>query len=156
MASVKEPIDSAKIARLGRSCPLGHLRRATRMMERIFDKVLRPSGLRGSQLPVLAVTALIGPATMSNLAERLVMDRTTLTRNLKPLEKRGLIKIAAGEDRRTREVSLTPEGEQVMTQVMPLWESSQKLVIEELGNRWHRELMENLSEVKSLGRPGSS
>ncbi len=156
MASVKGPIDSAKVARLGRSCPLGHLRMATRMMEQIFDKILRPSGLRGSQLPVLAVTAIIGPATMSNLAEQLVMDRTTLTRNLKPLEKRGLIKIAAGQDRRTREVSLTPEGEQVMTDVMPLWESSQKLVIEELGNRWHRELMENLSEVKSLRHSGSS
>ena len=153
---MKELIDSAKIARLGQNCPLGHLRMATRMMEQIYDKILRPSGLRGSQLPVLAVTALIGPATISSLAERLVMDRTTLTRNLKPLEKRGLIKIAAGQDRRTREVSLTPEGEQVMTQVMPLWESSQKLVIEELGNRWHRELMETLSEVKSLGHSVSS
>ena len=156
MASVKEPIDSAKIARLGQSCPLGHLRMATRMMEHIFDKILRPSGLRGSQLPVLAVTALIGPATMSNLAEQLVMDRTTLTRNLKPLEKRGLIKIAAGQDRRTREVSLTPDGEQVMTEVMPLWESSQKLVIGELGDRWHTELMENLSEVESFGHAGRS
>ncbi len=153
---MKEPIDSAKIARLGQSCPLGHLRMATRMMEHIFDKILRPSGLRGSQLPVLAVTALIGPATMSNLAERLVMDRTTLTRNLKPLEKRGLLKISVGQDRRTREVSLTPEGERVLTQAVPLWEASQKLVIEELGNRWHRELMENLSEVKSLAHSGSS
>ena len=156
MAGTTEPIDFETIARLGRSCPLGHLRMATRMMEQVYDKILRPSGLRGSQLPLLAVTALMGPATMSNLAERLVMDRTTLTRNLKPLEKRGLIKIATGEDRRTREVSLAPEGEQVMTEVMPLWESSQKLVIEELGNRWHRELMVNLSEVESFGHADRS
>ncbi len=151
-----ESIDFEKIARLGRSCPLGQLRMATRMMEHIFDQILKPSGLRGSQLPLLAVTALIGPATMSNLAERLVMDRTTLTRNLKPLEKRGLIKIAIGEDRRTREVSLTPAGEQAIAEVMPLWESSQRLVIEELGNRWHTELMENLSEVESFGHAGRS
>ena len=149
-------IDSKEVARLGQSCPLGRLRRATRVMEHIFDETLRPSGLRGSQLSVLAVTALIGPTNVSSLAERLVLDRTTLTRNLKPLERRGLIKIAIGEDRRTREVSLTAEGERVMTQVMPLWEAAQNLVIQELGNRWHRELLGNLSEVESLASSGSS
>ena len=156
MADRHESIDFKEVARLGQSCPLGHLRRATRVMEHIFDETLRPSGLRGSQLAVLAVTALIGPTNISSLAERLVMDRTTLTRSLKPLEGQGLIKIATGEDRRTREVSLTARGERVMAQVMPLWESAQKLVIEELGNRWHRKLLENLSEVDSLASPGSS
>ena len=151
MAGTNEGIDLQKIANLGRRCPLGRLRMATRVMEQIFDEVLKPSGLRGSQLPVLAVTALIGPTNISSIAERLVMDRTTLTRNLKPLERRGLIKVATGDDRRTREVSLTPEGERVMVQVMPLWESSQNLVIDELGNRWHRELLDTLSEVASLG-----
>ena len=156
MASRHGPIDSKWIARLGQSCPLRHLREATRVMEHVFDETLRPSGLRGSQLPVLAVTALMGPANISSLAEQLVMDRTTLTRNLKPLERRGLIKISTGEDRRTREVSLTAEGERVMAQVMPLWESAQTLVIEELGNRWHRELLGNLAEVRSLASLGSS
>ena len=156
MARIDEAAELGRIARLGRNCPLRHLRAATRVMEQIFDGVLKPSGLRGSQLSVLAVTALMGPANVSTLAERLVMDRTTLTRNLKPLERRGLLKVATGKDRRTREVSLTPEGEQVLAQVVPLWETSQSLVIEELGNRWHRELLGNLSEVESLGTSGSS
>ena len=156
MASKHGSIDFKKVASLGQSCPLGHLRKATRIMEHIFDETLRPSGLRGSQLAVLAVTALVGPTNMSSMAERLVMDRTTLTRNLKPLERRGLIKIATGEDRRTRDVSLTAEGERVMAQVMPLWEAAQNLVIQELGNRWHRELLGNLSEVESLASSGSS
>ena len=156
MADMQVTIDPREIVRLGQSCPLRHLRQSTRVMEHIFDETLRPSGLRGSQLPVLAVTAVIGPTNISSLAERLVMDRTTLTRNLKPLERRGLIRIATGEDRRTREVSLTPKGAQVMAQVMPLWESSQNLVIEELGNRWHRELLGALSEVESFGTAYSS
>ena len=156
MASRHGSIDLKKVAGLGQSCPLGHLRKATRIMEHIFDETLRPSGLRGSQLAVLAVTALEGPTNISSMAERLVMDRTTLTRNLKPLERRGLIKIATGEDRRTRDVSLTAEGERVMARVMPLWESAQMLVIEELGNRWHRELLENLSEVESFASFGST
>ena len=156
MADMHEAIDLRKIATLGQSCPLRHLRQATRVMEHIFDETLRPSGLRGSQLPVLAVTAVIGPTNISSLAERLVMDRTTLTRNLKPLVRRGLVKIATGEDRRTREVSLTAEGERVMALVMPLWEAAQNLVIQELGNRWHRELLGNLSEVESLASSGSS
>ena len=156
MVDTNEAINTKQIARLGRSCPLGHLRRATRVMEHIFDEILRPSGLKGSQLSVLAVTALFGPTNISNLAEQLTMDRTTLTRSLKPLERQGLIKVATGGDRRTKEVSLTPVGEQLMAQVMPLWEASQKLVIEELGNRWHRELLGNLSEVESLGTSGRS
>ena len=156
MPSRHGSIDFKRVARLGQSCPLGRLRKATRIMEHIFDETLRPSGLRGSQLSVLAVTALIGPANISSMAERLVMDRTTLTRNLKPLERRGLIKVAIGEDRRTRDVSLTAEGERAMAQVMPLWESAQMLVIDELGNKWHRELLENLSEVESFASYGSS
>ena len=66
MAGIKEPLDSVKIARLGQNCPLGHLRMATRMMEHIYDKILKPSGLSGSQLSVLAVTASIGPTNISN------------------------------------------------------------------------------------------
>ena len=156
MADMHETIDPREIVRLGQSCPLRHLRQSTRVMEHIFDETLRPSGLRGSQLPVLAVTAVVGPTNISSLAERLVMDRTTLTRNLKPLVRRGLVQIATGGDRRTREVSLTAEGERVMAQVMPLWEAAQNLVIQELGNRWHRELLGNLSEVESLASSGSS
>ena len=145
-----------EVLRLGRSCPLGQLRKATRVMEHIFDQTMWPSGLRGSQLAVLAVTALTGPANISSLAEQLAMDRTTMTRNLKPLERQGLVKITTGEDRRTREASLTPEGEQVMAEVIPLWKSAQKQVIEELGNRWHRELLGNLSLVASFGSSSTS
>ena len=139
-----------EVLRLGQSCPLGHLRKATRVMEHIFDQTMKPSGLKGSQLAVLAVTALYGPANISTLAELLAMDRTTMTRNLKPLEREGLVKIASGRDRRTKEASLTPVGENLMTEVVPLWESAQKQVIEELGNRWHRDLLENLVQVESF------
>ena len=156
MRENSKELNLGKIASLGQSCPLRYLRMATRVLERMYDEILRPSGLRGSQIPVLALTALVGPTTISNLAEQLVMDRTTLTRGLKPLEREGIIEIEAGKDRRTREVSLTPKGMKVMTQVIPLWESSQNLIIQELGKKWHRELVAILSEVESIGSSDDS
>ena len=71
--------------------------------------------------------------TISQLAQALVMDRTTLTRDLKPLEAQGLIQVSSGADRRTRTVALTARGRQVLTRALPLWERAQARMIEGLG-----------------------
>src|SRR3990172_3117604 len=79
-----------------------------------------------------------------------VIDRTTLTRNFKPLVKRGYIEVVLGEDRRTRVVSLTGRGRQVLRKALPLWKKAQARVVKELGQERWSSLQSNLREVVSL------
>ena len=87
-----------------------------------------------------------------NLAQVTVMDRTTLTRNLQILEKRGLITIKPGEDRREREVNLTDEGMEVLTKAIPLWEEAQERIRKGMGEERLQNLLDDLSEMISLAR----
>jgi DNA-binding MarR family transcriptional regulator len=93
---------------------------------------------------------MLGSVTVTRLAEIGVMDRTTLTRNLKPLEKKGLIKVVPGDDQRTRIVTLTAHGKEVLSKALPLWEKAQSRVIKRLGQERWNSLMTNLSEMVSL------
>jgi len=78
------------------------------------------------------------------------MDRTTLTRNLKPLEKQGLIEIQPGKDRRIRLVMLTEKGQEALAQALPFWEKAQTEAINRLGlGPWHN-LLERLTQVVDL------
>ena len=97
-------------------------------------------------------TRVMGPVTVVKLAQVMVMDRTTLTRNLEILEKRGLITIKPGEDRREREVNLTAEGMEVLAKAVPLWEEAQERVREGLGEERLQNLLGDLSEMVSLTR----
>jgi DNA-binding MarR family transcriptional regulator len=97
-------------------------------------------------------TRVIGPVTVVKLAQVMVMDRTTLTRNLQILEKRGLITIEPGKDRREREVNLTPVGMEVLTKAVPLWEEAQNRVKKGLGDERLHNLLGDLSEMISLAR----
>jgi len=93
---------------------------------------------------------MLEPITVTRLAKIGVMDRTTLTRNLRPLEKQGLVQIALGKDQRTRVVRLTPEGQKALARAFPLWKKAQARVIKELGpERWNS-LRAYLGEVVSL------
>src|ERR1700744_5613202 len=103
-------------------CNCSSLRSATRVLTQAYDEVLRPSGLRMSQFSILARTAALGELPMSELAEHLAMDRTTLGRNLQPLERDDLIQIQVGQDRRERLISLTPNGRKALARAKPLWD----------------------------------
>ena len=88
----------------------------------------------------------MGSITISTLAKALVMDRTTLTRNLRPLEKQGLLRITSGkEDRREREVTLTGSGQAILGKALPLWQAVQKEVKKELGQGRFERLLHDLS-----------
>jgi DNA-binding MarR family transcriptional regulator len=110
------------------ACVCFNLRKAARAMTQLYDGVLRPSGLRVTQFSVLAVLARSGPLTQSRLARATVTDRTTLTRNLRLLEARGLIRIDQGADRREREVGLTEAGRKALAKAYPLWKEAQSRV----------------------------
>ncbi len=136
------------------ACACFNLRKAARAVTQLFDDTLQPSGLRGTQFPILAVVSLAGPETIGRLAERLVMDRTTLTRDLKPLEREGLVEIVPGEDRRTRTVTLTKRGHEALGRALPLWKKAQARIVEDLGEERLRSLLADLSHTVSVIRGG--
>lgn len=133
-------------------CTCLNLRKASRVVTQLFDQVLQPSGILANQFTLLAALSLAGNVTIKHLAHELVMDRTTLTRNLKPLERDGLIQIEPGQDQRMRVVSLTQKGHAALATALPLWQQAQAKVIEELGrDRWQA-LLSHLSDAVSLLR----
>ncbi len=124
-----------KHAITGHACACFNLRKATRMVTQLYDEALKPAGIRATQLMVLAATRFAGPISVNQLADRIVMDRTTLTRNLKPLQRDGLITVRPGDDLRVREVSLTAKGRKTLDRAYPLWERVQAKLREQLGDR---------------------
>jgi DNA-binding MarR family transcriptional regulator len=119
---------------------------------RIYDDALRPAGIRITQLGVLGLAVRMGPVTVTQLAEAFMIDRTTLTRNLKLLEQKGLIRIEAGSDQREREITITSKGREALSIAYPLWKEVQARVVSALGeDRWN-DLRDGLAAVTSLGK----
>jgi DNA-binding MarR family transcriptional regulator len=104
------------------TCLCLHTQRAARALARRFDDALRPTGLTNGQFSLLISLNRLEPATIGNVSALLAMDRTTLTANLKPLERRGLVKVAVDPaDKRSRHLTLTPAGHALLVEAAPLW-----------------------------------
>jgi DNA-binding MarR family transcriptional regulator len=119
------------------TCICLHTQRAARALARRFDEALAPVNLSSGQFSLL--TSLNRPVapTIGAVAELLAMDRTTLTANLKPLERRGLVTVEVHEaDRRSRRLVLTTAGRRLLVRAMPIW------------RRRHRELEQRFPKAK--------
>jgi DNA-binding MarR family transcriptional regulator len=125
-------MDFAGAARaISEQCLCTRVRQVARAVTKIYDDGLRSLGLQSSQLTVLVAVARFGEngARMNSLADVLVMDRTTLSRNLRPLERLGLLRVARSpDDARARIVLLTRAGERAIEKGYPLWERAQREV----------------------------
>ncbi len=122
-------------------CTCAALRRAARRLTRAYDRALKPVGLRLTQYSVLANLARAeGGLSVTDLARRLAMDRTTLTRNLRPLEAAGWLRVAPGPDRRSRAVVLTADGRSVFETAQPLWQDAERRFRQALGREEAAEL----------------
>ncbi len=140
-----EAVTLEDLAQIPGTCANYHLRRADRVITQLYDETLRPSGLKATQFTLLTAVRLKAPVAINCLAGALLMDRTTLTRNLRPLQKEGWIVIAPGQDRRVREVSLTAEGRQVLDRAYPLWQQAQTHIAERLGVERMEHLLSDLA-----------
>ena len=110
------------------TCLCLHVQRAARAVARRYDEVLRPLGLTNGQFSLLMSLNRPEPPTMGQVSAVLAMDRTTLTANLKPLERRGLVEVQVDEkDRRSRRLKLTSAGRRLLAEAMPLWEKAQTI-----------------------------
>jgi DNA-binding MarR family transcriptional regulator len=139
--------------KVAQDCTGLRIRQASRLLTRIYDDSLRPLGILESQFSVLVGVAMFGDkgAPMGALAGKLVIDPTTLSRNVVPLEKAGLLRVArSAEDARARVVILTRAGERLIETAYPLWEDAQNRVRRALGDQRFDALRSRLSEVVSL------
>jgi DNA-binding MarR family transcriptional regulator len=144
------PDIAAQIAQVEDSCICHSVRKAARVVTQAYDAALAPAGIRGTQFTLLAAIAGMQPVSMNDLAARVVMDRTTLTRNLVPLLEAGLIVSRSGSDRRRREIELTDAGRGKLVEAFRLWLKVQSEMTETLGERRTASLLRNLSETVSL------
>jgi DNA-binding MarR family transcriptional regulator len=144
------PVDTAKA--IGAECLCFRARRVSRVLTRLYDEALRPLGVQATQLTLMSGIAGAGERgqSMARLTEMLAMDPTTLSRNLKPLEKAGLAVVGRAEgDRRVRVARLTEEGERVLADALPLWRSAQDRLVEALGSEAAIDLKQRLDATSS-------
>lgn len=116
-----------------RGCTCFRLRRTARQVTRIYDMHLQPAGLTLTQYSVLTNLARGGPPSVNGMAEILGMDRTTLTRTLKPLIAARLLVLELGDDRRTKRIALTELGRTTWERAKPLWRAAQDSLETRLG-----------------------
>jgi len=125
----RSPGDGAMISPGGLQpelCNCLALRQAARHVTQFYDGYLAAAGLRATQFSILVRLRRLGPTTINALAEQMVMDRTTLGRNIKPLEREGLIVTRTGEkDRRSKEMHLMPAGAARVRAGVKAWAAAQ-------------------------------
>lgn len=120
-------------------CACRQLRAAARKVTRLYDDYLRPLDIRVTQFTVLTAIEHGAPGSISDLAEWLGMERTTLTRNLNLLENQGLVRMGEEGYRRSRHLELTRAGERTLEQARPLWRQAQQELEERTGaDNWNR------------------
>src|SRR4051812_1223334 len=117
-------LSSTDLAAIGRACFALHARMTARLLTRVYDAAVRPSGLRFAQLGLLGAIAHGSSTSETALADRLAMERTTLVRNLKYLEDKGWIQSVTGDGRGVRH-RLTAEGRTMLERAIPMWERAQ-------------------------------
>ena len=152
MVEPQKYLKKEKIISMGQSCVCYNLRKASRSITRLYDEFLKPSGILATQLTILLGTKILQPVTLKKLSKASMMDRTTLSRNLKPLKKNRLVGVEPGQDRRERIVTLTDTGEEILAKAYPLWEHAQNKIVSELNEKGLDVLLTSLSDVVALTR----
>jgi len=129
-------------------CNCFAVRSAARHVSQLYDQFLAPSGLRGNQFSILAKLDRLGPMTINALAEAMITDRTTLGRNIKPLQRDGLISIeASAADRRAKELHLTKAGTKRLDEARKAWAQAQTRFEDTFGSQRAASLRDMLRAV---------
>ncbi|MBX3191703.1 MAG: winged helix-turn-helix transcriptional regulator [Labilithrix sp.] len=122
---------------MGMTCACYNLRRAARAVTQVFDAYFEDVGLKATQFTVLAALAYEqdNDPTVSDLASAIVLEQSSLSRNLAVLERKGWLRLVPGADRRERIVRLTPAGRKALARGLPAWKAAQKAIGETLEER---------------------
>jgi DNA-binding MarR family transcriptional regulator len=115
-------------------CACAAARHVARTLTQLYDTALRDTGLEAPQFALLMAIDRIGPCNQSALGERYALDKTTVSRNLKWLERRGWVQVSIGRNRRERELTLTAEGRKRLAAAHPKWRKAQALLRSEMSD----------------------
>lgn len=130
-------VDRARLSGLcerpARACVCTGLRRASRATSRLYESALAPLDLTATQFAILVAVQLRGPIPLSRLAQALVLDRTSLYRAVRPLARRGCLRVVPGRTQRERAATLAPKGRTLLAQALPVWERVQARLVRALG-----------------------
>ncbi len=126
------------------------VRSASRAISRLYEALLAPLDLTATQFAILVAVHLYTTVPLSRLAETLVLDRTSLYRAVKPLERRGHLRTAPGRDRREKDVVLTDKGRRLLADALPLWGKAQRRFVEAMGPDAWPGLASGLGRVVSV------
>jgi DNA-binding MarR family transcriptional regulator len=152
MKQQESQIDLSKYKAAAETCPFSNFRKASRVVTQLFDQVLEPIGLRCTQLLILLEIAAARSTTVPQLSRRLVIDASTLTRNLKLLSNRGWIKRESDKRRRSHMITLTPQGLEVLENALPAWYGTRNSFISQIGESRWRDFLSTLSVAVNLAR----
>ena len=131
------------------NCVCMNLRRVARVVTQFFDAEIRRHGIRSTQGTLLCALHGTGTSTMAVLCEFLGMERTTLLRNLRPLQRDGLVSVEGGGHGGFVELSLTAKGRKQVEKFTPAWESAQQAAVRVLGEERWSALLADLDKVAS-------
>jgi DNA-binding MarR family transcriptional regulator len=152
MAADSPGIDPAKLGNMARTCACLNLRMGSRSVTQFFDQALAPTGLRSTQLVILIAAERLGPSSIARLARELVMDRSTLTRNLKPLLTMQLLELTTGNNGKHKSVIVTEPGRNALVRAAPYWERAQGHVVSRIGaEQWNR-MVADLGDIVKATR----
>lgn len=125
------------------------LRRAARRISEMYDEALSATGLRATQFAILSTLNAGDGISVHELADQLDLDRTTTGKNLRPLERNGLIAVGVSKvDRRSRVIALTPTGRRRVAEAFPLWSEAQQQFESANGRRKSRDLRSELGKLR--------
>ncbi len=130
-----------------KNCVCFNLRRFTRAITQFFDTEMRHQGARSTQATLLSALQMTGTTSMAELSEILGMERTTLLRNLRPLQRDGLVALEGGGHGCPVHLSLSAKGHKQLDKLAPAWEAAQRTAVEVLGEKRWSELLADLDKV---------
>jgi DNA-binding MarR family transcriptional regulator len=122
------------------------------MITALYDDALAPAGLTAAQFSLIRVISRINKPTISDIAEATGLDRSTLGRNLRVLERTGFVKLGPGKDERTRIVEISDDGQQRMDIAIPLWEAVQEKVSTQIDAKTRDQALELLGALEKLAK----
>jgi DNA-binding MarR family transcriptional regulator len=154
-AHVQNPLHTPDFTPADSPCNLFYLRRAARAVSRQYEAIMKAGGAHAPQFSVLFVLSVAGGLSITELAQKMGMDRSSMSRNLQPLQAQGLISIGDEGTARARQVSLTTTGHAVLQELLPLWRQAQSAFIAQLGEQDTAQLIALLGRVAQLAQLGS-
>ena len=131
-----------------KDCACFNIRKTARVLTQEYDHAIVSSGLKTTQFTALAVLDELGSMSITELAEAMEIERTSLTRNLAVLQRDGLVTVLHGRDARTRVVDLTPAGKRKFDESILLWNIAQARLVDRFGRKRYDSLRKELEDLR--------